>query len=32
MYLNGLRSSRVQLSMKTKEVDIANLRFMIKLA
>jgi hypothetical protein len=32
MYLNGLRSSRVQLSMETKDVARADLRIMIRLA
>jgi hypothetical protein len=32
LYLNGQRSSRVQLSVETKEVTRANLRAMIRLA
>jgi hypothetical protein len=32
MYLNGLRSSQVQLSMETKEVARTDLRVVISLA
>ena len=32
LYLNGLRSSQVQLSVETKEVARADLRVMIRLA